>query len=90
MIKRTFLATVLLTAAPLSMAADLKNGETLHAENCIRCHDTGVYTRSNRRIQNLARLGSQVRFCKDNLSLTWFDDEVDDVIHHLNFHYYKF
>jgi hypothetical protein len=38
----------------------------------------------------LPNLGKQVRFCKDNLGLTWFDDEVNDVIHYLNKDFYKF
>ena len=39
---------------------------------------------------DLAQLGKQVRFCKDAVGATWFDDEVDDVIEYLNATYYKF
>jgi hypothetical protein len=77
-----------LTTAPAFAATE--NGETLHQENCVRCHDSSVYTRENRRVQSLPRLGSQVRFCKDNLQITWFDDEVDDVVNFLNKTYYHF
>jgi hypothetical protein len=41
-------------------------------------------------VQSLSRLGTQVRFCKDNLGLAWFDDEVNDVIGYLNKEYYRF
>ena len=61
-------------------AADIENGDDLHFENCTGCHDSTAYTRDNRVVRSLARLGTQVRFCRDNLDLTWFDDEVDDVI----------
>lgn len=71
-------------------AADLFNGETLHSESCTGCHDSAVYTRENRRVQDLPGLGTQVRFCKDNLGVAWFDDEVDDVIGYLNKNYYHF
>ena len=73
-----------------AIAADPENGSKLHAENCSRCHDSSVYTRENRHVQSLPRLGRQVRLCKDNLGITWFDDEVNDVIHYLNTRYYKF
>jgi hypothetical protein len=71
-------------------AADIENGADLHFENCTGCHDSTVYTRDNRVVQSLPRLGAQVRFCRDNLGLTWFDDEVDDVIGYLNKEYYHF
>lgn len=71
-------------------AADIKNGDKLHADNCIRCHDTSVYTRENRRVKSLPKLGSQVRMCKNNLEITWFDDEVEDVTTYLNKSYYHF
>jgi len=69
---------------------DIDNGDDLHFANCTGCHDESVYTRDNRRVSSLPQLGTQVRFCKDSLGLTWFDDEVDDVIGYLNKSYYHF
>jgi len=71
-------------------SADIDNGGELHADKCTTCHDSSLYTRENRRVQTLPRLGTQVRFCKDNLGITWFDDEVDDVVGFLNKNYYHF
>jgi hypothetical protein len=71
-------------------AADIENGDDLHFENCTGCHDSTAYTRDNRKVGSLQRLGTQVRFCKDSLGLTWFDDEVNDVIGYLNKEYYHF
>ena len=71
-------------------AADIENGDDLHFENCTGCHDSTAYTRDDRKVRSLARLGTQVRFCRDNLGLTWFDDEVNDVIGYLNKEYYHF
>ncbi len=81
---------VALTFAATSGAADIDNGSELHSESCMQCHDSAAYTREDRKVQDLARLGAQVRFCKDNLGVTWFDDEVDDVIGFLNQQYYHF
>jgi hypothetical protein len=87
---RTLFTALIFTTTTPAIAADQENGSELHAESCIRCHDSSVYTRDNRRVQSLSKLGTQVRFCKDNLAVPWFDDEVDDVIHYLNSQYYKF
>lgn len=79
----------LLFSSPV-WSADLENGQTLHEGNCVKCHDSGAYTRSPRRVNDLPQLGVQVRACRDNLGITWFDDEVDDVITFLNQKYYHF
>ena len=71
-------------------AADIENGDDLHFENCTGCHDETVYTRENRNVQSMERLGLQVRFCKDSLELSWFDEDVDDVVEFLNQNYYHF
>lgn len=71
-------------------AADIENGDDLHFTNCTGCHDASVYSRDDRRVRSLSQLGTQVRFCKDSLGLTWFDDEVNDVIEYLNQTYYHF
>lgn len=73
-----------------SNANDIKNGNKLHTDNCTRCHDTSVYTRANKRVKTLPKLDSQVRMCKNNLGITWFDDEVEDVTVYLNKNYYHF
>ena len=88
--KRLLLIFPLALLSSAAFAANPDNGEELHMESCSGCHDTSVYTRPNRRIQSLPRLGRQVRFCKDNLGITWFDDEVDDVTHYLNRDFYHF
>ena len=74
----------------IAQAADIDDGDDLHFEHCTGCHDSSVYTRSDRKVGNLARLGQQVRFCKDTIGVTWFDDEVEDVIAYLNATYYHF
>lgn len=85
------LAIVLLLFLPLpGFTADIENGDDLHFESCTGCHDESVYTRADRKVGNLAQLGRQVRFCKDTIGVTWFDDEVEDVIAYLNARYYKF
>ena len=80
-------------ALPLAsrlFAADIENGADLHFEDCTGCHQEEVYTRDNRVVQNLKRLGQQVRFCKDTVGAQWFDEDVEDVTAYLNQTYYRF
>jgi len=88
---------VLAVTLSLDVHAESANGAKLHGENCVACHTSmvggdgsGLYTRTNRRVNSLAALGTQVRRCRDNLGLTWFDDQVQAVVDHLNTKYYKF
>jgi mono/diheme cytochrome c family protein len=78
-----------LSFSPLAGAADLKAGQALHDEHCLKCHDSGVYTREDRRISSLDGLRKQVKRCELSLGLTWFDEQVEDVVHYLNATYYK-
>ncbi|MBL7003047.1 MAG: cytochrome c [Gammaproteobacteria bacterium] len=66
------------------------DGKILHNEHCLKCHNSDIYTRTPRRVNTLPALGKQVRFCKDNLGITWFDEDVDHVVQYLNKNYYKF
>ncbi len=71
-------------------ASDIKTGDKLHSDNCTKCHDSSVYTRLNKRVKTLPKLGTQVRMCQNNLGISWFDDEVENVIGYLNKNYYHF
>jgi len=80
-----------------SVLADVSRGAKLERDNCSGCHAArfdgdmnAIYLRQNRRVNNYNRLVSQVKFCKNNLGLTWFEDQVMDVVKHLNQNYYHF
>ncbi len=88
--KAASVAIILLFCCPGAYAADIENGDDLHFESCTGCHDSSVYTRENRRVSSLKQLGRQVRFCRDTIGVSWFDDEVEDVIAYLNATYYRF
>ena len=88
--KTMAMLAVLMAFSLPAAAADIENGDDLHFEHCTGCHDDSVYTREERKVKSLAHLGKQVRFCRDAVGLTWFDDEVADVIEYLNATYYKF
>lgn len=66
------------------------NADSFIKEKCTGCHDSNVYTRSNRRVDSLARLDSQVRMCDANLGIKMFDEDVKAVVELLNDKYYHF
>jgi mono/diheme cytochrome c family protein len=88
------LATLALLAVPgfpsTTQAADAAHGEKLHAGHCTTCHDDGVYTRKERRVDSLSALDAQVRRCDANLEKHWFDEDISDVVAFLNQRYYHF
>jgi len=65
-------------------------GQALVDRSCQTCHHSEVYTRGDRRIQNLGQLRSQVSRCEQNLGLKWFETDVDNVTAYLNQAYYRF
>ena len=84
------LATLLLIPAMHAGAADIARGQSLVQQHCMSCHDNGVYTRPNRRINSLPGLQKQVRRCELSLGLKWFDDDINNVTGYLNETFYKF
>ena len=90
--KKILLTTGLITlfASAGSQASDTERGETLVDTHCQRCHGSEVYTRPNRRVSSLPGLRKQVRFCEQNLGLTWFDDDIENTATYLNQEFYKF
>ncbi|WP_020558073.1 c-type cytochrome [Thiofilum flexile] len=70
--------------------AQIQAGKAIHDKNCISCHDSSVYTRLERRINNYSELLAQVRRCDANLSARLFDEEIQQVTLYLNQTYYQF
>lgn len=97
LITLSLLAMALFTSP--SQAADANRGAQLHKEQCMGCHaprlgfgndGNDIYTRANRRVTSLPGLQKQVNRCKNNLQIVWFDEDVDDVVKHLNSSFYHF
>ena len=87
--KRLILIGVLVATSP-AVVADVARGKALHDEHCMKCHDTGVYSRDNRFIKNREALAKQVQRCQLSAGAQWFDENVNDVVEYLNATFYKF
>lgn len=82
------LATATAHAAPLP--GDAARGKALHDKNCVACHDTSVYTRSDRHIQSLAALTEQVNGCSHRTGLKLSAAQINDLVKYLDQAFYKF
>ena len=87
--KRSLIFAALMTTGSYVLA-DAEHGQKLHDKQCMKCHDSGVYTREDRRVADRDALVKQVKRCELNLGLQWFDTDVNDVVQYLNQSYYKF
>lgn len=87
--KRSLIFAALMTTGSYVLA-DAEHGQKLHDEQCMKCHDSGVYTREDRRVTDRDALVKQVKRCEQNLGLSWFDTDINDVVQYLNQSYYKF
>lgn len=86
---------VLLFSAASSQASalllgDAARGKTLHGQQCTSCHDTGVYTRAERRVKSVEGLIGQVNGCVRQIGLNLNNDQVNDLVNYLNTSFYRF
>lgn len=79
------------TAAPAVAATPAEDGKALHDAHCLSCHGTGVYTRSDRRIDSRAGLKAQVKRCaRGPAEVDWSGQEVEAVTRYLDNAFYQF
>lgn len=76
--------------SPACYAGDPAQGQTLHNEDCLVCHDSSVYTRENRRVQTLEDLMTRVNLCQEDVGAEWNEIQLDDVVAYLNELFYNF
>ena len=89
-IATTPVSATVTSAEPAATESDNSDAESLHSENCTRCHGTDVYTRSDRKVTSLEALGAQVRMCDSQLETQLFPEDMEKLTQYLNTMYYKF
>jgi len=89
----SFFASTYVFAAP-----NVQNGKAIDQAKCYACHakKTGfangdlIYTRSDRKVKDFARLKTMVAMCNTELRLDMFPEDEADVTAYLNKQFYKF
>jgi hypothetical protein len=77
---------------------NLENGMLIDQQKCYACHakKSGfgngdmIYTRSDSKVNSLAKLKTMVERCNTELRLDLFPEDEADVAAHLNKQFYKF
>ena len=91
--KRALLISILISTALLAqpaLPADSAQGKKLHDTNCVKCHNTSVYTRQDRKIKSLDALNERLVACTHAAQVTLTDDEQKSIAQYLNEQFYKF
>ncbi|HWR76376.1 MAG TPA: hypothetical protein VN283_04095 [Thiobacillus sp.] len=65
-------------------------GQLLYENHCMSCHESVVHIRARQHAQSLPELWARVLHWATYLQLRWGEEEVEDVVRHLNSQYYKF
>jgi hypothetical protein len=86
----TLLPLMFAISALAALPGNSGAGKTLHDASCVSCHDSGVYTRTDRRIDSLASLRTQVQACGHAAKINLSSDEQQNLVKYLNEQFYKF
>lgn len=81
---------VLTSSVYAALPGDSAEGKRLHDANCMACHDTGIYTRTNHVVQSLDQLEQQLQGCSHMAQKEFSESESDDIIKYLNENFYHF
>jgi len=84
------LAIAIVPGAYAALPGNSIKGQRLHDANCTGCHDTGVYTRKDRRVQSLDALKRQIQGCNHMAKTHFSATEAQDVVKYLNDQFYRF
>ena len=65
-------------------------GQLLYENHCMACHESVVHIRTRQQARTLPALRTQVQHWARYMQLRWGDEEIEEVVDHLNSQYYKF
>ena len=92
--KRILCISLMILLTPSAYAAalpgDSANGKSLVDANCMRCHDTGVYSRKDHKIRSLDALKEQLDRCSHAANKSFSAIEAQNIIKYLNDQFYHF
>ncbi len=96
--KAVLLCLAMLLSGIAHAVPNLQNGKAIDQAKCYACHakKTGfsngdmIYTRSDRKVKDYARLKTMVAMCNTELRLDMFPEDEADVVAYLNKQFYKF
>lgn len=91
--KPTLYLLLLLSGSALAQAdlpGDAAEGKRLHDGNCMKCHNTAVYTRKDRTMKSLGHLKEQLGGCSHMAGAQFSPQQAQSVLKYLNDQFYRF
>ena len=92
--KSILCASILILLTPsvyaASLPGDSSEGKRLLESNCLKCHQTDVFTRKDRRVQSLDGLKEQLVTCSHAAKKEFSASELQDLLKYLNDQFYHF
>jgi hypothetical protein len=65
-------------------------GQLFYENHCLACHESVVHIRERHKVRTMEDLRASVVLWAGELRLNWGPPEVEEVVRHLNLHYYHF
>jgi hypothetical protein len=78
------------SAHAASLPGDSANGKRLLDAHCMKCHQTDIFTRKDRKVQSLDALRDQLVGCTHMAKQEFSASETQDLLKYLNDQFYHF
>jgi cytochrome c553 len=78
------------SAYAASLPGDSAEGKRLLDANCMKCHQTDIFTRKDRKVQSLDALKDQLVACSHAAKKEFSANEMQDLLKYLNDQFYHF
>jgi mono/diheme cytochrome c family protein len=96
--RQVFACAMIGISASVAATVNYENGKQIDQQKCYACHakKTGfgngdmIYTRSDSKVNSIAKLKTMVERCNTELRLDLFPEDEADVAAYLNKQFYKF
>lgn len=81
---------MLATNAHAALPGDVAEGKRLHQAHCVECHDTGVYTRKDRKMGSVDAVRQHMQSCSHMAKLSLSSAQEQHLLKYLNEQFYRF
>ena len=80
----------LVSVSPPMSNNTTERGKLLYDNHCRICHDSNVHIRNHRKAASIVDIAFWVTRWQAHLKLKWSDEDINDVVDHLDTEYYHF
>lgn len=87
---RGVLLSGLLLSPVAVLSTDVQRGKALYENHCIKCHESTLHLREDRRAKTVEDVRVQVVRWSQELGLGWGYQEIEDVRQYLSSTFYNF